>query len=97
MPRDCGLSALQLPFIKGNLPAIAAAIDNAVPGSFQVVECGAFTRKKPTGERTQYLVFPQTPENGWGHIDVAENTPECADAQYLFAVNEYCRPKHAFL
>jgi len=44
------LSAIQLPIIKSNLPAIVAAIDNAAPGSFQVVECGAFSRKKPGGE-----------------------------------------------
>ena len=44
------LSAIQLPIIKRNLPAIVAAIDNAVPGSFQVVECGAFSRKKPGSE-----------------------------------------------
>ena len=42
------LSAIQLPIIKSNLPAILAAIDNAPPGSFQVVECGAFSRKKPS-------------------------------------------------
>jgi hypothetical protein len=44
------LSAIQLPIIKSNLPAILAAIDNAAPGSFQVVECGAFSRKKPGAE-----------------------------------------------
>jgi hypothetical protein len=41
------LSAIQLPIIKGNLPAIMAAIDKAIPGSFQIVECGGFSRKKP--------------------------------------------------
>ncbi len=44
------LSAIQLPIIRSNLPAIVAAIDDAVPGSFQVVECGTFSRRKPTGE-----------------------------------------------
>jgi hypothetical protein len=44
------LSAIQLPIIKSNLPAIVAAINNAAPGSFQVVECGVFSRKKPGGE-----------------------------------------------
>lgn len=44
------LSAIQLPIIKKNLPAIIAAIDNAAPGSFQVVDCGVFSRKKPSGE-----------------------------------------------
>jgi hypothetical protein len=44
------LSAIQLPIIKGNLAAIITAIDNAVPGSFQVVECGTFSRRKSPGE-----------------------------------------------
>ena len=44
------LSAIRLPIIKGNLPAIIDAIDNATPGSFQVVECGVFSRKKPAVE-----------------------------------------------
>ena len=39
------LTAIQLPIIKGGLPAVIAAIDRAAPGSFQLVECGAFTRK----------------------------------------------------
>jgi hypothetical protein len=41
------LSAIQLPIIRNNLEAISAAIASASPGSFQVVECGAFRRKKP--------------------------------------------------
>lgn len=44
------LSAIQLPIIRNNLPAIVAAIDRAVPGSFQIVDCGTFSRRKPTGE-----------------------------------------------
>jgi hypothetical protein len=44
------LSAIQLPIIKKNLSMIIAAIDNATPGSFQAVDCGTFSRKKPTGE-----------------------------------------------
>jgi hypothetical protein len=43
------LSAIQLPIIRENLPKIIAAIDNAAPGSFQTVECGTFSRKKPPG------------------------------------------------
>jgi len=39
------LSAIQLPIIKNYLPQIVAAIDNAVPGSFQAVDCGTFSRK----------------------------------------------------
>ena len=41
------LSAIQLPIIKGHIPAIIDAIEKAVPGSFQVVECGTFSRKSP--------------------------------------------------
>ena len=42
------VSAIELPIIKSNLPAIIAAIDNAAPGSFQLVECGQFRRNRPT-------------------------------------------------
>ena len=41
------LSAIQLPIIRQNLAKIIAAIGNAAPGSFQIVECGTFSRKKP--------------------------------------------------
>jgi hypothetical protein len=44
------LSAIQLPIIKNHLLAIVAVIDDAAPGSFQVVECGTFSRKKSPGE-----------------------------------------------
>jgi len=44
------LSANNWPIIKGYVPQILAAIDRALPGSFQAVECGAFSRKKITGE-----------------------------------------------
>ena len=44
------LSAIQLPIIKKHLSKIIAAIDDAVPGSFQTVDCGTFSRKKPTVE-----------------------------------------------
>jgi hypothetical protein len=40
------LSAIQLPIIRNHLPAIITAIDKAAQGSFQVVDCGAFSRKK---------------------------------------------------
>lgn len=39
------LSAIQLPIIRQHLPRIIAAIDSATPGSFQVVDCGSFSRK----------------------------------------------------
>jgi hypothetical protein len=44
------LSAIQLPVIKNHLAAVVAAIDSAAPGSFQLVECGVFSRKKPGGD-----------------------------------------------
>lgn len=44
------LSTNNWPIIKNYIPKIAAAIDNAVPGSFQAVECGTFTRKKNSCE-----------------------------------------------
>jgi hypothetical protein len=44
------LSAIQLPIIRNSLQAIVAAISLATPGSFQVVDCSAFSRKKPAGE-----------------------------------------------
>jgi hypothetical protein len=31
---------------KHHLPLIVAAIDNALPGGFQAIDCGTFTRKK---------------------------------------------------
>ena len=43
------LSAIQLPIIRRNLSKIIDAINNAVPGSFEAVDCGTFSRKKPTG------------------------------------------------
>ena len=36
--------------LKENLPPMMAALDNATPGSFQEVECGSFSRKKPPEE-----------------------------------------------
>ena len=43
------LSAIQLPIIRKHLPEILSAINNAVPGSFQTVDCGTFSRKKLPG------------------------------------------------
>jgi len=40
------LSATNWPIIRNHLTKIAAAIDRAVPGSFQAVECGSFSRKR---------------------------------------------------
>lgn len=41
------LSAIQLPIIRKHLPKILVAIERAVPGSFQAVDCGVFGRKRP--------------------------------------------------
>ena len=39
------LSTNNWPIVKNHLPQILAAIESAVPGSFQTVECGTFSRK----------------------------------------------------
>ena len=44
------LSAIQLPILRENLAKIVAAIDGAAPGTFQAVDCGTFSRRKPAGE-----------------------------------------------
>ena len=40
------LSSVEWDILKNHLPLIIAAIDSAFPGTFQAVDCGAFTRKK---------------------------------------------------
>jgi hypothetical protein len=42
------LSTNNWPLVKNHVPQILAAIDSALPGSFQTVECGTFSRKKIT-------------------------------------------------
>lgn len=42
------LSAVEWRIIKEHVARIVAAVDNAAPGSFQAVECGTFSRKRPT-------------------------------------------------
>jgi hypothetical protein len=44
------LSAIQLPVIRESLAKVIAAIDSAAPGSFQLVECGIFSRRKPPAQ-----------------------------------------------
>ena len=44
------LSSIDWHILKHNLPPILAALDNAMPGSFQEVECGSFGRKKQSEE-----------------------------------------------
>jgi hypothetical protein len=43
------ISAIQLPLIKDSLPEIIKTIDEAVPGSFQAVDCGKFGRSGTPG------------------------------------------------
>lgn len=40
------LTSVEWDILKNHLPAIIAAIDNALPGSFQEVDCGIFSRKR---------------------------------------------------
>jgi hypothetical protein len=40
------LSSVEWDILKNHLSLIIAAIDSALPGTFQVVDCGSFTRKK---------------------------------------------------
>jgi hypothetical protein len=40
------LSAIQLPIIKRSRQKIVATIGTAAPGSFQIVDCGTFSRKQ---------------------------------------------------
>jgi hypothetical protein len=44
------LSSVEWRIVKDYLPRILAAVDSAAPGSFQVVDCGAFSRKKTIDE-----------------------------------------------
>ena len=44
------LSANNWPIVRDYVAQILAAIDGAAPGSFRAVDCGAFSRKKDTGE-----------------------------------------------
>jgi hypothetical protein len=42
------LSSVEWRILKNFLPHIITAIDNAIPSSFQAVDCGTFNRKKMT-------------------------------------------------
>lgn len=44
------LSSVEFPILKNSLPLIIAAVDRALPGSLQAVECGSFSRKHPPRE-----------------------------------------------
>ena len=44
------LSSIELPILKNHLSLILAAIDTALPGSFQAVECGMFRRRREVPE-----------------------------------------------
>jgi hypothetical protein len=39
------LSSVEWEILKHHVPLIVAGIDNALPGSFQSLDCGTFTRK----------------------------------------------------
>ena len=43
------LSSVEWRLVRYYLPQIATAIDNALPGSFQAVDCGAVSRKRTPG------------------------------------------------
>ena len=43
------LSAVQLPIIRNHIAALTVAIESAAPGSFQIVDCGTFSRRKTNG------------------------------------------------
>lgn len=45
------LSSVEWGILRDYLPLIIAAIDNAIPGSFQEVDCGRFERKRPRSTR----------------------------------------------
>jgi hypothetical protein len=49
-PRGRRASAIQSPITRENFAKIIAAIDSAAPRSFQRVECGKFTRRKPPAQ-----------------------------------------------
>jgi hypothetical protein len=40
------LTSVEWDILKHHLPSIVAAIDNALHGSFQAIDCGTFARKK---------------------------------------------------
>jgi hypothetical protein len=40
------LTAIQFPILRNHLAKIVAALDAALPGSFQLVDCGEFSRKQ---------------------------------------------------
>jgi hypothetical protein len=44
------LSSVEWDILKNYLPLIIVAIDNALPGSFQEIDCGTFSRKKFSGK-----------------------------------------------
>jgi hypothetical protein len=44
------LSSIEWRIIKNYLPRIVDAVDNALPGSFQAVDCGTFSRKRSPGQ-----------------------------------------------
>jgi hypothetical protein len=48
------LSAIKLPIIRNSLPEIIAAIDRAMPGSYQAIECGDFRGQTTLGNQARF-------------------------------------------
>jgi hypothetical protein len=44
------MSAINWPVIRPHIDAISAAVDEAQSGTVKTIDCGTFSRKKPTGE-----------------------------------------------
>jgi hypothetical protein len=51
------LSSVEWGILRHYLPLIVAAIDNALPGSFQMIDCGTFTAKSKLAQFSQGVSF----------------------------------------
>lgn len=47
------LSAIQLPMLRQHMKKIVAAIEAAIPGTFQMVDCGRFERRPHTQNESE--------------------------------------------
>ena len=54
------ISAVEFPVLKDNLALIGAAVRGAMPGTFQMVECGRFNRKGSQGMKSKEEKYDQT-------------------------------------
>jgi hypothetical protein len=73
------LSAMQLPILRENLAKITAAIGSAAPGSFRLVECGTFSRRKPPVQSRSGSRLRKFPEVS-GCIPIPQPASEVAEA-----------------